>query len=198
MKPALLILMALGLIPFHVSGQSNNDNFRNYPIVITLQFHSLSMPFKDLKSNFSNIGIGVGTEVSHNGKHSWVQQFNLIWFNNEGTGDGIFINTKTIWRPTLVHDLYSGVQLGVGYMMALRPTKSYRQENGEWVSVRKKGKGLFAIPAGISVGYNKYSESTYVAPFIGYQVTMLKNYNKSIPLMPQSFLQVGSRVHLEY
>ena len=62
-------------------------------------------------------------------------------------------------------------------------------------SSRKKGKGLFAIPAGVSLGYNDYSEKTYVSPFTSYQFILLKGYNKSIPLVPETLVQFGSRIH---
>jgi hypothetical protein len=153
------------------------------------------MPFKNMKSNFSNIGIGIGTEVSHNGNQNWVQQFNVIWYRNKNTGNGLLLNTQVVWRPTLVDEFYSEMKFGVGYMYKWRPTESFKLENNDWVSAGKKGKGLLAIPIGVGFGYNDYKTSTYLAPFAGYQFVPLLGYNPSIPVVPETFLEVGSRIH---
>ncbi len=148
-----------------------------------------------MKSNFSNIGIGIGTEVSHNGNHNWVQQFNLVWYRNKNVGNGLFLYSQAVWRPTITNNFYTELKLGAGYMLTSRPTQSFKQENDTWVPVGKKGKALFAIPVGVSIGHNNYSEKTYVSPFASYQFIVLKGYNKSIPIVPETLLQVGSRVH---
>lgn len=181
----------------HVMGQEKLKDFRNYPIVLTLHFHSLSMPFKDWKSVFSNVGIGLGTEVSHNGNNNWVQQLNLVWLKNRGTGSRLSLNTQTSWRPSLRSDFYSEVKIGVGYMLALRATKSFQKRGNDWIQVDKRGKSLLVIPVGIGFGQNNFSNDTYFSPFVGYEFALLKGYNKSIPVMPQSSIQIGSRVHFD-
>lgn len=171
--------------------------YRNFPLVISLHFHSLSLPFRDLKANFANVGIGLGTEVSLNGDHNWVQQFNLIWYRNQAVGNGLMTYTQTAWRPTITGDVFTELKLGVGYNFSSRPVESFRYEQGQWHSVGRKGKGMLAIPAGISVGLNPSSTETYVAPFVSYQAMLLTNYSKSIPLVPETLLQIGSRVHFK-
>jgi hypothetical protein len=172
-----------------------NKTYRNFPIIITVNFHSLTLPFKDLKSNFSNVGFGVGTEVSFNGKQDWVQQFSINWNRNENIGNGLLFSTQTVWRPTIADHFYMEVKAGVGYSYCYRPVGSYRPENGNWVSVGNKGKGMLALLGGISAGYNNYSSTTYISPFASYQLIVLKGYNKSIPIVPETLLQVGSRIH---
>lgn len=196
MKHGLIfILLALTLIQLGFAQETAANNHRNFPLIITLQFNSLSMPFKNMKSNFANIGVGIGTEVSHNGNQNWVQQFNLIWYHNKNTGNGLLLNSQVVWRPTLVNHLYSEIKLGIGYMYKWRPTESFKRQGNSWVSVGKKGKGLFAIPLGVGFGYNDYKASTYLAPFAGYQFVPLLGYNPSIPVVPETFLEIGSRVH---
>ena len=68
------ISLLLLLIPLfgYTQGQ-REDDFRNYPIVITLQFQSFSMPFQNIKGHFRNIGIGIGTGEWLGAIHpSWV------------------------------------------------------------------------------------------------------------------------------
>jgi hypothetical protein len=177
--------------------QSDTQNrYRNFPIMVMVQFHNLSMPFKDMKSNFSNIGFGLGTELSYNGKSNWVQQISATWHRNKTVGNGILFYTQAAWRPTIGSGVYSELKAGAGYMYAFHPVESYRQKNGEWESVGRKGKGMFTLPVGISLGYQSYSEKTYISPFITYQFLLISGYNQSIPLVPETLIQVGSRIHL--
>ena len=195
MKPVLIASLLALTLCLPCPGQELPRDHRNFPLILTLQFNSLSLPFKNMKSNFSNIGIGIGTEVSHNGDQNWVQQFHNLWYKTKRTGDGLLLSSQAVWRPTLVDAFYTELRLGVGYMYKWRPTKSFRQENERWVAAGKKGKGLFAIPAGIGFGYNTYGPDTYLAPFLGYQFVPLLGYNPSIQVVPETFLEVGSRIH---
>jgi hypothetical protein len=178
-----------------LSAQTETKNFRNFPLVVTLQFHSLATPFSNLKAHFKNIGIGLGTEISHNGWHNWVQQFNVIWYRNRAVGNGLLFSTQVAWRPYLINAGYGEIKAGIGYVFANRPTQSFVQKNGVWQSVGKKGKGMLAIPIGVGLGYHAYQAETFVSPFIAYQLVIMKGYNKSAPIFPATFVQAGSRIH---
>ena len=171
-------------------------SYRDFPLVITLQFHSLSLPFRDLRSNFSNIGIGLGTELSFNGKHNWVQQLSMVWYRNKAVGNGLLLYTQAAWRLTTDSGVYSEIKGGVGYLLSFRPGDSFKQVNGDWISAGRKGKGMLAIPVGIGVGYDQYSSRAYVSPFVTYQFLLLSGYSKSVPLIPETLVQVGTRIHL--
>jgi hypothetical protein len=193
-----IVLSLLGIF-LAVSLKAQTDSqksYRNFPIIVMVQFHNLSMPFKDMKSNFSNIGFGLGTELSYNGKSNWVQQFSATWHHNKTVGNGILLYSQAAWRPNIGSGVYSEVKAGAGYMYAFHPVESYKQNNGKWESVDRKGKGMFTLPVGISLGYQSYSEKTYISPFISYQFLLISGYNQSIPLVPETLIQVGSRIHL--
>jgi hypothetical protein len=170
--------------------------YRNFPIVLSLQFHSLSYPFKDFKANFKNVGFGIGTEIALGNKHNWAQQFQLTWYQNRHAGNGLLMYTQSAWRPTLFSNIYGELKAGFGYTYSFRPVKSFEQKDGNWVSVGHKGKWLFTVPVGVSLGYNKFSQHTYVAPFASYQLLLSANYNKDVPLMTNSLFQLGARIHL--
>lgn len=196
MKNLVLTTILLLLVNLFSYAQVKNEkDYRNFPLIFTIQFHSLSLPFKDLKSNFSNVGFGVGTEVSLNSYQNWVQQFSIGWIQNKSTGNGWLLSTQTVWRPTIVDEFFAELKAGIGYKYNFRPVESYRQENGQWVSAGQKGKGMFTVPVGVSAGYNGYSSGTYFSPFVSYQFLVLKGYSKSIPIVPETLLQVGSRIH---
>ncbi|MDZ7647836.1 MAG: hypothetical protein U5K54_11995 [Cytophagales bacterium] len=172
------------------------QGYRNFPIIVMVQFHNLSMPFKDLKSNFSNIGFGLGTELSYNGKSNFVQQVSATWHHNKTVGNGVLV-----YSPGSLEAHYcfgrctQEIKAGAGYMYAFRPVESYKQSNGVWESMGNRGKGMFTLPVGISVGYQSYSGKTYFSPFISYQFLLISGYNQSIPLVPETLIQVGSRIH---
>jgi hypothetical protein len=193
------IVTTLLVICLSASLQAQKDvqnGYRNFPIIVMVQFHNLSMPFKDMKSNFANIGFGIGTEFSYNGKSNWVQQFSATWHHNKTVGNGIMLYSQAAWRPNIGSGVYTELKAGAGYMYAFRPVESYKQSNGVWSPVDHKGKGMFTLPIGISVGYQSYSNKAYVSPFVSYQFMLISGYNQSIPLVPETLIQVGSRIHL--
>ncbi|HEV8505781.1 MAG TPA: hypothetical protein VGQ53_10290 [Chitinophagaceae bacterium] len=194
-KNFLLVGVCLAVFVRSDGQDKVNKSYRNFPVIITIQFHSLTLPFRDFKSNFSNVGFGVGTEVSFNGKRDWVQQFSATLNRNQTIGNGVLFSTQTVWRPTIVDQFYGEIKAGVGYNYCLRPVESYRPENGKWVTVGNKGKGMFTLLGGASAGYDNYSSSAYISPFVSYQFMVLKGYNKSFPIVPETVLQAGSRVH---
>ncbi len=175
---------------------NSSKTYRNFPIILSLQFHSLSFPFKDLKTNFKNAGFGLGTEIALGSKHSWAQQFQLLWYRNKQAGNGFIVYTQSSWRPTIVSNIYTELKTGFGLTYNYRPVASFQQINGNWESAGHRGKWLFTVPVGISLGYNKYSDHTYMAPFVTYQILANANYAKSVPVITNSLLQIGTRIHL--
>jgi hypothetical protein len=191
-------LVAACCLAFSLQAQSDSPyNYRNFPVVVTLQFHSLTLPFRDMKFNFSNVGFGLGTEVSLNGKHNWAQQLSAIWYRNKAVGNGLFFYTQTAWRPGEQPGVYGEIKAGAGYLVSFRPVQSYKPANGAWVSAGRKGKGMLTIPVGISGGYDPGSSQTYLSPFISYQFLLLSGYSKSIPIVPETLIQAGSRIHFK-
>lgn len=196
MKKQFLTILFLVLLSFlAVSQTENRKDYRNFPLTLSIQFHAFSMPFKNFKTNFQNIGIGLGTEVSHSSKHNWVQEFSLIWVRNKTIGNGLFFLTQAAWRPYLSNPVFGEFKAGIGYHLAFRPRDSFKMVDGKWESVGKKGKGMLAIPLGIGLGMHHYSENIYTSPFINYQFMLLKGFNKTVPIIPETLIQLGTRTH---
>ena len=189
-------LLAVCLTGSLFAQTDTQKDYRNFPIIVMVQFHNLSMPFKDMKSNLSNIGFGLGTELSYNGKSNWVQQFSATWHHNKTVGNGVLLYSQAAWRPNITSGVYTELKAGAGYMYAFRPVESYKQNNGAWEKMGNKGKGMFTLPVGISVGYQSHTDKTYISPVITYQFLLISGYNQSIPLVPETLIQVGSRIHL--
>jgi hypothetical protein len=189
------VAIAAIFLTFSCLGQTEPKGYSDFPIIITLQFHAFALPFRDLKSNFSNVGIGVGTEVSFTGKETGVQQVSALWYHNKAMGNGVLLYTQSVWRPYFSTNGYGEIKGGLGYLYSFRPSESFQQVNGEWKSKGRKGKGMLTIPLGVSVGYDSRSINSFISGFASYQFLLLKDYNKSIPLVPETILQVGSSIH---
>ncbi|MFC4220355.1 hypothetical protein [Flagellimonas marina] len=195
MRTTIIALFLCAIVIQSSWSQANDGNHRNFPLIISIEFHSLSLPFKNKKNLFKNIGIGLGTEVSHNGNRNWVQQFKMTWYGNKSVGGGLLLHTQAVWRPDVVNDAFSEIKLGVGYLYAKRPKEGYRPTKSGWKSAGKKGKGMLVIPVGIGLGYDTYDAGTYVSPFANYQFLLATNYNESMPVVPFTLLEFGSRIH---
>jgi hypothetical protein len=192
----MCLLFAVFFSEGAIAQVTTGKTYRNFPVVLSVQFHSLSSPFKDLKTNFKNIGFGVGTEIALGSTHNWAQQFQLSWYRNQRAGNGILLYTQSAWRPTIVSNMYAGIKLGFGLTYTFRPVESYKQNYGEWTAAGHKGKWLFTVPLGLTIGYHKFSEQTYFAPFISYQLLLNSNYARGVPVMTNSIIEAGSSIHL--
>lgn len=154
----------------------------------------MNLPFRNIKSNFSNIGFGLGTEFSYNGRQNLTQQFTALWYRNKAAGNGLMFYTQVAWRPEIAGDFFAEVKAGAGYLYSFRPVDSFRQIAGQWESVGHRGQGMLALPVGISAGYNNFSSGTSYSPFISYQFYLASGYNSSIPIVPGSLIQMGARM----
>lgn len=194
-KKLLYAVVGLSLTCSTVSAQDNPQPYRNFPIIITVQFHALTLPFRHLNFNFRNVGFGVGTEVSFNGKGNAVQQMSMLWYQNRVVGNGFLLYTQSVWRPGIGADIFGEIKFGAGYLLAKRPSASFKRVNGDWVSVGRKGKGMFTVPIGVSLGYNSYSPTRpTVSPFVSYQFLVVNGYNQSVPVIPETLIQVGTAI----
>lgn len=199
MKKKMGLFIVLVLVTHLLQAQKGTGRlyqYRNFPLVVGVQFHSISMPFKHLKDNFANVGFTLGTELALGSKHNWAQTFQIGWYHNKSAGNGFTAYTQSVYRPYLLGNSFAEVKAGIGWMHSAHPVNSLKFVNGSWVMQGKTGKGMLMLPIGVSLGYNAYSHGTYVAPFISYQVFLAGKYNRTIPVMLNTVIQAGTRIHL--
>ena len=158
--------------------------------MVSVQFHSLALPFQDVKSVFSNVGIALGTEYMYNRRGNLIQSFQAGYYRNRYAGDGLFVFTQAGYRPHF-GPVYAEMKAGVGWNYTFHPNRTVKLENGQWVTSSRTGKGLLMVPLGISIGYD---EKAQVSPFVGYQFFAVASYNPSVPVMPNQLLQAGARI----
>jgi len=104
MKKAYTLIGAFLFTAILAKAQHNSTStkyYRNFPIIVTLQFQNLASPFHDLNGNFSNPGLMLGTEVSYSGRQNWVQQCYAGFYFNKNAGNGIMVFTQTVYRPAI-------------------------------------------------------------------------------------------------
>lgn len=195
----ILFSVLTGLFPAfaQAAAPSSERPIRNWPLMVSLQFHSVSMPFRDLKSTFSNVGISLGTEVNYNRRGNLVQQFQIGFFRNANAGDGLFATTQAAYRPHF-GPVFTEIKAGLGYNLAFHPNTTLVFKNGEWQPGNQSGKGLLMVPLGISVGYQATRARPTFEPFVSYQFVVLQGYNPDVPLLPNQLIQIGSRIHLSH
>lgn len=189
------VIVGWVLIVSHTSLAQDSKSYSDFPLTISLNFHAFTLPFRDLKANFTNIGIGLGTEVALNSSATWVQQVGVVWYHNKALGNGLLFSTQNVWRPAVGSNGYAEVKGGVGYLQSFLPTKGFRLNNGTWQETSRKGKGMFCVPLGIGAGYDIRTSQSFQSPFVNYQFIAVTGYNTSIPVVPNTLLQIGSRIH---
>jgi hypothetical protein len=118
-----------------------------------------------------------------------------LWYHNKTMGNGLLFYSQAVWRPTLGSDVYAEVKAGAGYLYSFLPSTPLKSVNGQWISAGHKGKGMLTLPMGVSLGKNIYSSGANYSPYVSYQFLPVSGYNKSIPLVPETLLQAGIRIH---
>ena len=194
----LLFFVLTGLLPVTAQQITSPESIkRNWPLIVSLQFHSISIPFKDLKSLFSNVGFSLGTEVAYNRRANLLQQVQLGFYRNKNGGNGLSAFTQTAYRPHF-GPVYTEVKAGLGYHFAFHPNTTLVFKNGEWQSASQSGKGLLMVPVGLSIGYQGTKIRRLLEPFVSYQFFILQGYNPDVPVLPNQLIQIGSRIHFSH
>lgn len=192
MRKKVIIIYLLLAGAYGLRGQEMRPGNQNFPLVITLEFHSLSVPLKEMLANFSNIGIGIGTELYFNNNPEWGQRFSVVWIRNKQVGNGLLFYSQAFWRPAASGDAFGELKAGLGYMLARRPVESFQKVDGEWKSVGRRGKGMLTVPLGLGLGIHTFTADRQFTHQLGYQFLVLNNYNASVPIVPETLIQVGT------
>ncbi|MCB0636502.1 MAG: hypothetical protein KDC54_07775 [Lewinella sp.] len=188
-----IALSVAGILP--LAAQSDASFRRDFPLVVSIQFSTLSMPLQDLGGLFSHVGLGLGTEVAFNKRGTLGQQLTVFWNGNRQIGHGLQVCTQTFWRPNISDPIYAEVQAGLGLQLARRPAPSFRPVPGGWEHVGKRGKVLLLLPVSVGTGYVSDQSTSAFSPFLRYQLTLLSGYNDDVPVVPLTSLQAGARIY---
>lgn len=168
---------------------------RKWPLTVAIQLHTVAMPLNDVRTTWSNAGLGLGTEYVYNRRGNLIQLFQAGYYHNRYAGDGLFAHTQFGYRPHIgpfVGEFKGG--LGWLYAFNAQPTQVWR--NGEWQTTARSGKSMAMVPVGVSLGYENCRRRVSLVPFVGYQFMMAVGYNPGVPVVPNQLFQLGSRIYL--
>lgn len=161
--------------------------------LVGISFHALSTPLHKPGNNFRNFGLKIGMELPLNSSDNLRQSIELGYYFNRLNGRSIYVHSDFIFRPRIVNDLRAELRLGPGLGYIWHPRVSLTQQNGEWVTGHS-GKLFPQVHAAFGLSYdNIHIHSLEVSPFIQYEVMAVVGYNRGIPVLPNSFIHVGSR-----
>lgn len=197
MRKIIIISLLIASLAEALEAQEGSPLRTSSPLVLSLHFHALSLPFKNMGANFKNVGIGIGTEIAYANNPQCLQSFTLIWYRNRTLGNGFLIKSQAIWRPTFGDQAFGEIKLGLGYLLSRRPVRSLVSKNGKWLSAKKRGKGMWTIPMGAGLGFNVFTDDQQWSPFVNYEFLLVTGYNKSVPLAPQTLISLGKRLYFE-
>lgn len=199
MKQKILILLLITRfvsIGYSQSVVNNIGSYENFPLMLSVKFQNLALPFQDLKTNFKNIGVGLATEVSWGGSKSLVQQFNVMWVFNNASGNTLTFYSQAVYRPSLTGALHGGVKGGISYTFMFKPNPSLAFNGKEWVK-GPSAKGMFGIPAGVHLSWQEPNRSAYSAPYVSYDLFLHSGFNRDVPVLPHTVLEIGNAIHFK-
>ncbi|MFW5793788.1 MAG: hypothetical protein ACOCWC_05845 [Bacteroidota bacterium] len=194
MKKILVLTILIGnvvlLFGQEYEGQKAFDKFA---LINSFVFQNFSLPFYDLKSNFSHPGFIVGGETNLNKKNNLLLNIGLAGYLNKEMGNGFYLQSQTIYRPKLFDYVHPLIKIGVGWHRSYHPVQSYEFIDGDWTKT-VGGKSQLTIPIGIGVEYKKNAANKSLIPFLSYQMVPNLYYNKTIPISFYTFFETGIKL----
>ena len=196
MKNLVFLLSFLPSIIIAQTQEVKPLSVRHLPLTVSLNFNAISTPFKKLTNNFRNVGIKIGTEVSWNKRGNLLQSLNIGYYRNKLNGDGIYVNSEFIYRPELYKGMRVEFKLGPGISEVFLPTVPWVSDGkGNWKKAANTTPLTFQLHASTGLYYQEFKiQDVKISPFVQYEMVGVLNYGNSIPVLPTSFIHVGSRV----
>ena len=196
MKKLLIILFFISFKAFSQQSETTDPFLIKLPFIVSVNFQTIATPFHNIKNNFRNPGIKIGTEMTYNKKRSILQSFNIGYYRNRLNGDGLYINSEFIYRPKIVKPIRLEIKLGPGLADTFLPTQPYEPDgNGNWYKATNYGKLALQVHGGLGIWYQSIAVNKMkISPFLQYEIVGIIAYNKSIPVLPTTMINIGCRI----
>jgi hypothetical protein len=186
------ILSLLILWPSLSSAQESVSNSRP-TFVVCISFHAVSTPLHKPQNNFRNLGFKFGIEIPWNNKDNLRQSVELGYYFNRLNGRSIYAHSDFVYRPIIRGNVRADFRIGPGLGFLLAPRKTLIQKDGLWTSAQG-GKWFPQVHGAVGISYNDVElESVRISPFVQYEVMAIAGYNRGIPVLPNSFIHIGSK-----
>jgi hypothetical protein len=187
----LTFVLLYSLIFFTTKAQDKQESvFNKFGFEIGAQFHSIALPFSDLKSNFSNPGISAAYEIALNKNKNLIFQTNSSFIFNKNLGNNFQLYPEIIFRPHFFKVMFTELKLGIGWQINFNPANTYEFNNGQWTKT-SSSKSQLIVPIGASVGFETKIFNKNISPFVSYQTIPALFYDATIPLNFYSVINIG-------
>jgi hypothetical protein len=199
MKSILPLLTLISFGAFSQQSYSTDHASIKLPIIASVNFQTIATPFHNLQNNFRNLGIKIGTEIAYNNKSNVLQSFNMGYYRNHLNGDGLYINSEFIYRPKIYKSIRMEFKLGPGLADIFLPTQPYKPDgNGNWYKANNYGTLALQVHGSIGIWYESLIlNNIRLSPFLQYEIIGIADYNESIPVLPTTAINVGSRINIK-
>jgi len=167
------------------------------PIVTSINFQAIATPFHNLENNLRNPGLRIGSEFHLSKKRNTFQTINLGFYNNKYNGGAVYASSEFMYRPKIYRTLQLELKFGLGIIDVFLPTQPYVMNQGKWEKAKDNGNWNITVNTGFGFVYKpKKSSTRNLSPFIQYDIMGIVGYNKSIPVLPTTFLNMGCRFEI--
>ena len=200
MKKLLIVLFFISFKAFSQKSEATDRFLMNLPFIASVNFQTIATPFHNIKNNSRNLGIKIGTEMTYNKKRDILQSFNIGYYRNRLNGDGLYINSEFIYRPKIVKPVHMEIKLGPGLADVFLPTQPYEPDgNGNWSKATNFGKLAVQVHGGLGIWYQSIATNKIkISPFLQYEIVGIIAYNKSIPVLPTTLINIGCRINFNH
>lgn len=193
MKQFQQILSFFALIlSFSARAQERSD--QPWQLDIAAGMHSFYAPVKELQWERPELMTTVGWGKPLGRKQAFEVTLQLGYARNNYQGDALFLQLLGKYQPVIAEKIELGLGLGIGYRLALYPSKAQKWNGSEWVSGRGY-KGMMQVPLQLSLGYRSVQLHNYeIRPYLAYQVQALLGYSPDLSPLPVSAGLIGLKI----
>lgn len=189
--PYTLILIAL-IACFSSQAQERTD--QPWQLDVAAGLHSFYAPVEHLQWKRPELITTAGWGKPLGKKQTFEVTLQLGYARNNYQGDALFLQLLGKFQPTIAEKVEIGLGLGFGYRLAFYPSPAQKWTGSEWTA-GSSFKGLFQVPAQISIGYRSLHLDRYeIRPYVAYQLQALLGYNPDLSPLPVSAALLGFKI----
>lgn len=186
----------LTIFLFAVSLMSEAQQRTDQPwqLDVAAGLHSFYAPAEHLQWKRPELVTTAGWSKPLGKKQTFEVTLQLGYARNNYQGDAVFLQLLGKFQPVIAQKVELGLGLGFGYRLAFYPSKAQKW-NGEAWTKGSAFKGMYQVPAQLSIGYRSLHLDRYeIRPYVAYQLQALLGYNPDLSPLPVSAALLGLKI----
>lgn len=193
MKQYYTLTIITLLVLFATAGAQKRTD-QPWQLDVAAGLHSFYAPVENLHWQRPELVTTAGWGKPLGKKQAFEVTLQLGYARNNYQGDALFLQLLGKYQPLIAQKVEIGLGLGFGYRLALYPSKAQKWNGSEWIAGAPY-KGLFQVPAQLSVGYRSLHLDRYeIRPYVAYQLQALLGYNPDMSPLPVSAALLGLKI----